>query len=201
MDHQVVLAGEMALLIVGLTGLGMLHGWTEGVGYHMRAYYTPLWLCAVLMCLLLVLVISLFLVFVCLYCNHPGIIKQHIVLLLIVAIILFLENSLNLTKNAEHFESDETKSVVFTAWLVVLLWLLSILLSLVALFSNSYNLLLPHLIWTAILCVVCVCCSVTLLLSDTRPWTMIFCMGISVLLAVSVVFETKCFLAMRKCLH
>ncbi|EYB98571.1 hypothetical protein Y032_0130g1544 [Ancylostoma ceylanicum] len=83
----------MALLIVGLTGLGMLHGWTEGVGYHMRAYYTPLWLCAVLMCLLLVLVISLFLVFVCLYCNHPGIIKQHIVLLAVswpVAVFLIV---------------------------------------------------------------------------------------------------------------
>ncbi|EYB98574.1 hypothetical protein Y032_0130g1546 [Ancylostoma ceylanicum] len=113
------------------------------------------------------------------------------------------------------------RNVVFTAWLLVLLWLLSILMSLFALFSNSYNLLLPHLVWTvrvdahlatiqtsrsqpciqAILCVVCVCCSVTLLLSDTRPWTMIFSTGISVLLAVSVVFETKCFLAMRKCLH
>ncbi|KAK6736757.1 hypothetical protein RB195_019447 [Necator americanus] len=81
----------MALLIVGLTGLGILHGWTEGVGYHMRAYYTPLWLCAVLMCLLLLLIISLFLVFVCLHFNHPGIIKQHIMLLAVswsVAVLL-----------------------------------------------------------------------------------------------------------------
>ncbi|KAK6051973.1 hypothetical protein COOONC_10522 [Cooperia oncophora] len=77
-------AGEMVLLIVGLTGIGMLHGWTEGIGYHMREYYTPLWLCAVLMCLLLALVISLFFVFVCLHCNHPGIIKQHIILLMVM---------------------------------------------------------------------------------------------------------------------
>ncbi|VDO43523.1 hypothetical protein V3C99_012200 [Haemonchus contortus] len=81
MDHRVVLGGEMVVLIAGLTGIGMLHGWTEGVGYHMREYYTPLWLCAVLMCLLLALVISLFFVFVCLHCNNPGIIKQHIILL------------------------------------------------------------------------------------------------------------------------
>lgn len=81
MDHHVFIAGEMILLIVGITGIGMLHGWTEGIGYHMRAYYTPLWLCGVLMCLLLLLVISLFLVIVCLYFNHPGIIKHHVMLL------------------------------------------------------------------------------------------------------------------------
>ncbi|WKX92977.1 hypothetical protein Q1695_010756 [Nippostrongylus brasiliensis] len=71
----------MVLLIAGLTGIGMLHGWTEGIGYQMRAYYTPLWLCAVLMCLLLLLVISLFLVFFCLQFNRPGVVKQHILLL------------------------------------------------------------------------------------------------------------------------
>ncbi|CAJ0606772.1 unnamed protein product [Cylicocyclus nassatus] len=81
MEHTVVLAGEMVVLIAGVTGIGMLHGWTEGVGYHMRAYYTPLWLCAALMCLLLVLILSLFLVFVCLLSDHPGVIKQHIILL------------------------------------------------------------------------------------------------------------------------
>ncbi|KAK6736756.1 hypothetical protein RB195_019446 [Necator americanus] len=130
-----------------------------------------------------------------------GLLSVLVTLQLFVAVILFLENSLNLTKNAEHFESKETKVVVFVAWLVVLIWLLTILLSLIALSSNSCNLLLPHLVWTAALCVVCVCCSVTLLLSDTRPWTMIFSTGISILLGVSIVFETKCFIAMRKCLH
>uniref|UniRef100_A0A1I7XJ98 MARVEL domain-containing protein n=1 Tax=Heterorhabditis bacteriophora TaxID=37862 RepID=A0A1I7XJ98_HETBA len=83
MDYQVVLAGEMILLVTGLTGVGMLHGWTEGVGYHMREYYTPLWTCAVIMGILLLLIISLFFVFVFLHFGHPGIIKQHIMALAI----------------------------------------------------------------------------------------------------------------------
>ncbi|CAI4232190.1 unnamed protein product [Auanema sp. JU1783] len=78
MDYQVVLAGEMVLLIMGITAIGMLHGWTEGVGYHLREYYTPLWACAVLMSLLLLLIISLVLVFIFLHFNCAGIIKQHI---------------------------------------------------------------------------------------------------------------------------
>ncbi|KAK6055914.1 hypothetical protein COOONC_06580 [Cooperia oncophora] len=124
-----------------------------------------------------------------------------VILQMFVAVTLFLENSLNLTKNAEHFESEETKSVVFTAWLVVLLWLLTILISLIALFTNSYNLLLPHLVWTGFLCVVCTICSLTLFFSDTRPWTMFLSSGIAILLGISVVVEIRCFLAMRQCLR
>ncbi|XGW10514.1 hypothetical protein V3C99_012199 [Haemonchus contortus] len=120
---------------------------------------------------------------------------------MLVAVILFLENSLNLTKNAEHFDNEETKIVVFVAWIVVLLWLLTILVSLIALFTNSYNLLLPHLFWTSFLCVVTTCCSLTLFFSNTRPWTMFLSSGIAVLLGTSVVVETKCFLAMRQCLR
>ncbi|EYB98573.1 hypothetical protein Y032_0130g1545 [Ancylostoma ceylanicum] len=40
-----------------------------------------------------------------------GSVSILVTLQLIVAIILFLENSLNLTKNAEHFESDETNTL------------------------------------------------------------------------------------------
>uniref|UniRef100_A0AC34GQQ1 Uncharacterized protein n=1 Tax=Panagrolaimus sp. ES5 TaxID=591445 RepID=A0AC34GQQ1_9BILA len=42
-DYQVVLVLEMIVLIAGETGLGILHGWTEGVGYAMKPYYTPMW--------------------------------------------------------------------------------------------------------------------------------------------------------------
>ncbi|PIO62548.1 hypothetical protein TELCIR_15890 [Teladorsagia circumcincta] len=124
-----------------------------------------------------------------------------VILQMLVAVILFLENSLNLTKNAEHFESEETKNVVFVAWLIVLLWLLTILVSLIALFTNSYNLLLPHLVWTGFLCAICTFCSLTLFFYDTRPWTMFLSSGIAVLLGISVVVETRCFLAMRQCLR
>lgn len=107
---------------------------------------------------------------------------------------------------------------MFAAWLIVLFWLLTILVSLLALFTNSYNLLLPHLFWTvrsvprspcpplkasvqAVLCVISTCCSLTLFISETRPWTMILSTGIAVLLGTSVVVETKCFRAMRRCLR
>lgn len=80
-DYQVVLAGEMALLVTGITGVGMLHGWTEGIGYNLRPYYTPLWTCATLMVLLLLLIISLFFVFIFLHFNKPTIIRQHVVAL------------------------------------------------------------------------------------------------------------------------
>uniref|UniRef100_A0A7E4WBI9 MARVEL domain-containing protein n=1 Tax=Panagrellus redivivus TaxID=6233 RepID=A0A7E4WBI9_PANRE len=76
-DYQVVLVAEMVLLVAGETGLGLLHGWTEGVGYAMQPYYTPMWACAVLMVLLFLLIFSLFLVFVFLHFNRPWIIKHH----------------------------------------------------------------------------------------------------------------------------
>ncbi|KJH50803.1 hypothetical protein DICVIV_03052 [Dictyocaulus viviparus] len=120
---------------------------------------------------------------------------------LIIAIILLLENSLNLTKNVDHFESDETKSVVFAAWLLIILWLVTIFTSLAALLTNSFNLLLPHLIWTIPLCGICLCCSFTFYLSDTRPWTMILSTGISVLLGVTIFVELRCFFEMRRYLR
>ncbi|KAK6030311.1 hypothetical protein OSTOST_03558 [Ostertagia ostertagi] len=163
----------------------------------MREYYTPLWLCAVLMCLLLALVISLFLVFICLHCNHPGIIKQHIMLLAASWPIAVLLTASAVVAGAPLLVGN----VVFVAWLIVLLWLLTILVSLIALFTNSYNLLLPHLVWTGFLCAVCTFCSLTLFFYDTRPWTMFLSSGIAVLLGISVVVETKCFLAMRQCLR
>uniref|UniRef100_A0AC34RMN1 Uncharacterized protein n=1 Tax=Panagrolaimus sp. JU765 TaxID=591449 RepID=A0AC34RMN1_9BILA len=82
-DYQIVLAAEMIYLIAGETGLGILHGWTEGVGYAMQPYYTPMWCCAVLMCLLFLLILSLFLVFVFLHFNRPGIIKHHVIALVV----------------------------------------------------------------------------------------------------------------------
>lgn len=42
MDYQVVLTLEMIVLIAGETGIAMVHGWTEGIGYSMKGYYTPL---------------------------------------------------------------------------------------------------------------------------------------------------------------
>ncbi|KAK5984516.1 hypothetical protein GCK32_019230 [Trichostrongylus colubriformis] len=130
-----------------------------------------------------------------------GTLSILVILQMLIAVILFLENSLNLTRNAEHFDSEETRIVVFVAWLLVLLWLLTILVSLIALFTNSYNLLLPHLVWTGFLCAVCTVCSLTLFFSDTRPWTMFLSSGIAVLLGISVIVEAKCFLAMRQCLR
>ncbi|CAD5215441.1 unnamed protein product [Bursaphelenchus xylophilus] len=76
-DYQVVLALEMIVLIAGETGIAMVHGWTEGIGYSMKGYYTPLWTCAVLMVLLFLLIISLFFVFIGLHFNYPGIIQHH----------------------------------------------------------------------------------------------------------------------------
>ncbi|CAJ0606771.1 unnamed protein product [Cylicocyclus nassatus] len=130
-----------------------------------------------------------------------GSLSVLVTLQLIVAVSLFVENSLNLTKNTEHFESEESKDVVFAAWLMFLLWLITILVAFAAIFTNSYNFLLPHLIFTSLLFVLCVLCSIILLLSDTRPWTMIFSTGISVLLGVTIVSETKCYFAMRKYLR
>jgi hypothetical protein len=78
MDYQVVLVLEMVVLIAGETGVAMVHGWTEGIGYSMKGYYTPLWSCAVLMVLLFLLIISLFFVFIGLHFNYPGIIQHHI---------------------------------------------------------------------------------------------------------------------------
>uniref|UniRef100_A0A915EUY2 NADH dehydrogenase subunit 6 n=1 Tax=Ditylenchus dipsaci TaxID=166011 RepID=A0A915EUY2_9BILA len=81
MDYQVVLAGEMILLITGETGIAMLHGWTEGIGYAMRPFYTPMWTCAILMILLFLLILSLFFVFVGLHFNRPGIVQHHVIAL------------------------------------------------------------------------------------------------------------------------
>ncbi|WKX92979.1 hypothetical protein Q1695_010756 [Nippostrongylus brasiliensis] len=130
--------------------------------------------------------------------SAKGPVSALLILQLIVAVTLFLENSLNLTKNAEHFDSDETKVVVYVAWLIILFWLLTILIALIALFINSYHLLLPHFTCTALLCVLSTGCSLTLLFSDTRLWTLILSMGICVLLGTSMVVEIKCFLAMRR---
>ncbi|KAI6172110.1 hypothetical protein M3Y98_00937000 [Aphelenchoides besseyi] len=77
-DYQVVLVMEMVVLIVGETGISMIHGWTEGIGWSMRGYYMPLWACAVLMVLLFLLIISLFFVFIGLHFNYPGIIHHHV---------------------------------------------------------------------------------------------------------------------------
>uniref|UniRef100_A0A914E2K6 Uncharacterized protein n=1 Tax=Acrobeloides nanus TaxID=290746 RepID=A0A914E2K6_9BILA len=82
MDYQAFLAGEMVLLVAGEAGIGVLHGWTEGVGYAFQRYYTPLWACAILMIELFLLIISLFFVFVGLHFNNPGIIKHHIIALI-----------------------------------------------------------------------------------------------------------------------
>uniref|UniRef100_A0AC35FUK4 MARVEL domain-containing protein n=1 Tax=Panagrolaimus sp. PS1159 TaxID=55785 RepID=A0AC35FUK4_9BILA len=85
----------MIVLIAGETGLGILHGWTEGVGYAMKPYYTPMyvplhydisfikWVCACLMVLLFLLIFSLFLVFVFLHFNRAWIIKHHTLALVI----------------------------------------------------------------------------------------------------------------------
>ncbi|KAI6196987.1 hypothetical protein M3Y94_01172300 [Aphelenchoides besseyi] len=77
-DYQVVLVMEMIVLIAGETGISMVHGWTEGIGWSMRGYYMPLWACAVLMVLLFLLIISLFFVFIGLHFNFPGIIHHHV---------------------------------------------------------------------------------------------------------------------------
>ncbi|CAJ0950773.1 unnamed protein product, partial [Mesorhabditis belari] len=93
-----VLAAEMIYLIVGVTGIGMLHGWTEGVVYQLQEYYTPLWTCACLMVLLLLLIISLFFVFIFLYCNQPGVITHHCVALYVswpLALALLIGGLLN----------------------------------------------------------------------------------------------------------
>ena len=99
----------MIVLIAGETGLGILHGVTEGVSYSLVPYYTPMyvplhydfafiksaflsnfsqnklipfrWACAVLMCLIFLLIFSLFLVFVFLHFNRPWIIKHHVIAL------------------------------------------------------------------------------------------------------------------------
>ncbi|KAE9547904.1 hypothetical protein FO519_008883 [Halicephalobus sp. NKZ332] len=95
MDYQVVLVAEMIVLIAGETGLGILHGVTEGVSYSLVPYYTPMyvplhydfafikWACAVLMCLIFLLILSLFLVFVFLHFNRPWIIKHHVIALIV----------------------------------------------------------------------------------------------------------------------
>jgi len=83
MDYQVVLVAEMIVLIAGETGLGILHGVTEGVSYSLVPYYTPMWACAVLMCLVFLLIFSLFLVFVFLHFNRPWIIKHHVIALIV----------------------------------------------------------------------------------------------------------------------
>jgi hypothetical protein len=68
----------MVVLIAGETGIAMVHGWTEGIGYTMKGYYTPLWTCACLMVLIFLLIISLFFVFIGLHFNKPGIIYHHV---------------------------------------------------------------------------------------------------------------------------
>ncbi|KAI6184115.1 hypothetical protein M3Y97_00561700 [Aphelenchoides bicaudatus] len=78
MDYQVVLSLEMIVLIAGETGIAMVHGWTEGIGYSMRGYYMPLWTCATLMVQLFLLIISLFFVFLGLHFNNPNIIYHHV---------------------------------------------------------------------------------------------------------------------------
>uniref|UniRef100_A0A1I7XJW0 MARVEL domain-containing protein n=1 Tax=Heterorhabditis bacteriophora TaxID=37862 RepID=A0A1I7XJW0_HETBA len=132
------------------------------------------------------------------YLPVKGPLSMLIIIQLLVAVILFVENTLNLTKNSEHFESEETRDVVFFAWLIVLGWILTVFCSLTVLFTNIYSLLIPHIVYTSLLSLLCVSSTILLFMADTRPWSMFLTASLSILLIVSVIYEVKCFVIMRE---